>query len=51
VYFSYEGTTGGLVERAITSTSEAQHAGFILNADIATAGNMAGPLIMLQISI
>lgn len=51
VYFSYEGTTGGLVEQAITSTSEAQHAGFILNADIATAGNMAGPLIMLQISI
>jgi len=51
VYFSYEGTTGGLVEQAITSTSEPQHAGFILNCDIATAGNMAGPFIMLQISV
>jgi len=51
VYFSGEGTTGGLVEYAVSSTSENQHAGFLLNCDIATAGNMAGPLIMLQISI
>ena len=50
VYFSYEGTTGGLVEGAVGST-EAQHAGFLLNADIASAGSMAGPLIMLAISI
>ena len=50
VYFSYEGTTGGLIEAAVGS-SEAQHAGFILNADISSAGSMAGPLIMLQISI
>ena len=50
VYFSYEGTVGGLVEGAVGST-EAQHAGFILNADIASAGSIAGPLIMLQISV
>jgi len=50
VYFSYEGTTGGLIEAAVGS-SEAQHAGFILNADISTAGSIAGPLIMLQISV
>ena len=52
VYFSGAGTTGGLVESAVaTASSEGQHAGFILNCDIATAGNMAGPMIMLQISI
>jgi len=50
-YFSYEGTTGGLVEYAITSKVEAQQAGFILNCDIASAHNIAGPFIMLQISI
>jgi len=50
-YFSYEGTTGGLVEYAITSKVEAQPAGFILNCDTASGGGIAGPLIMLQISI
>jgi len=50
VYFSYEGTVGGLVEGAVGST-EAQHAGFILNPDITSSGNIAGPLIMLHISI
>jgi hypothetical protein len=52
VYFSGAGTTGGLVEAAVaTNTFAGQHAGFILNCDIASAGGIAGPLIMLQISI
>ena len=49
-YFTGSGTTGGLVEGAIGS-SENQHAGFILNSDIATGGGIAGPFIMLQISV
>lgn len=50
VYFSGSGTTGGLVEGAVGS-SENQHAGFILNPDTDSGGGIAGPLIMLQISI
>ena len=53
VYFSATGgagSAGGLVEQAIED-GDNQHAGFILNADVAGAGGIAGPLIMLQISI
>ncbi|KKL17783.1 hypothetical protein LCGC14_2482080 [marine sediment metagenome] len=52
VYFSGAAQTGGLVEGAVaTGSSEGQHAGFILNGDVAIGGGIAGPLIMLQISI
>lgn len=52
VYFSVAGTEAKLVEAAVnTGGSEAQHAGFILNGDTASGGNIAGPLIMLQITI
>lgn len=52
VYFSVAGTEAKLVEAASnTGGSEAQHAGFILNGDVASGGNIAGPLIMLQISV
>ncbi len=52
VYFTGDGAAGGLVEAANASGSgEEQIAGFILNADIASAGGIAGPLIMLHISI
>ena len=50
VYFTGSGTTGGLVEGAIGS-SENQHAGFILNPDVASGGGISGPMIMLQISV
>lgn len=47
----YFGANEALFEAASTATSESQHAGFILNADPTAAGGIAGPLIMLQISI
>jgi hypothetical protein len=52
VYWAGEGTTGTLVEAALAvGSGEEQIAGFILNADIANAHNIAGPMIMLAISI
>ena len=52
VYFSGAAQTGGLVEGAVAAgSSEGQHAGFILNGDINHATGIAGPLIMLQISV
>lgn len=52
VFFAGEGTTGTLVEAAVAiGSGQEQIAGFILNADIANAHNIAGPLIMLKISI
>lgn len=47
VYFTGAGASGGLTE-GVTSN---QHAGFILNCDVDNAGNIAGPMIMLHISI
>jgi hypothetical protein len=47
VYFSGAGASGGLKEGAPAS----QHAGFILNPDVSGSGGIAGPMIMLQISI
>lgn len=52
LYFSGSGVGGGLVEAAVSgATSESQHAGFILNADVLAGGGIAGPLIMLTISV
>jgi hypothetical protein len=47
VSFSGAGGSGGLV----VGLAASQTAGFILNPDVTGGGNIAGPLIMLQISI